>query len=394
MKKTIILEGITVQHAAELLLDIEFTRNERKLCKYTYLRCLEDFAQAIIFSDQIAIGRNLPKVGDRYPGKEILETIFELNSSKIVWLDKPDSDPGDLLKDPTDRIIISSWINHLGSAITLYQEAWKQHVIREAKNYAGTDKKLCMNLDDQSEYEFKDKRFWHDENLENQISNTFIDILLKYMPEKLENNMVFSLSARKEFIKRSTLAHILIWHWYHKSIVNSALTNDEHNNLPHITRASLTYKIEKDKKEKNKEAWEMLMPRFLAGIMKNKNITRENLLIELINFSATNKETKDIKSIFFEAIEEYKNGNDSKILKLTHDLEKYAEKTEHTEIVETTISGKLTGIVPGIASSIKSSKTEIVQDYNYYNDLRILIRHPGKYDLYEHEALRIFPELR
>jgi len=75
MALTFVFEGITVQHAAELLLDTETTRADRKACRYTYLCSLQDFSLDLLAGDAIEVSRNLPSVGTSVPGPlEVLGT--------------------------------------------------------------------------------------------------------------------------------------------------------------------------------------------------------------------------------------------------------------------------------------------------------------------------------
>src|SRR5207302_1352299 len=100
---TVVLDGITFQHAAELVLKWDATLADRSRCCHTYIRSLEDAAFALLFADQVVVPNKMPVVGrDGSPGM-----IFKngLPTTLVVGLDPTSVSFEVTVHDPTLRAL-------------------------------------------------------------------------------------------------------------------------------------------------------------------------------------------------------------------------------------------------------------------------------------------------
>ena len=61
------MDGITLQHAGELLFDTPVTIEERNNCHETYIRSLEDFCFAYMYGEKFSHTKKFPKIQDYEP---------------------------------------------------------------------------------------------------------------------------------------------------------------------------------------------------------------------------------------------------------------------------------------------------------------------------------------
>ena len=73
---SILFDGMTIQQVGEVVLDANCTGPIRARCCASYIRALEEFAFAAVFSNRIVTNPNLPPVGNEYPGIALLKDEY------------------------------------------------------------------------------------------------------------------------------------------------------------------------------------------------------------------------------------------------------------------------------------------------------------------------------
>jgi len=135
-------DGIVSQHAGELLLNLQETRQIRRLCANSYWRSLNDFVFGAIFSERlITPGRDengaiiptlLPSLfeGGPTPGEELLnhfreKRIFKARPKNAVTAEQ-------LIRDPNDAGWIKRALERLEALVRgRHAIYWREQMIRE-----------------------------------------------------------------------------------------------------------------------------------------------------------------------------------------------------------------------------------------------------------------------
>jgi hypothetical protein len=238
----IMLDGINVQQAGELLLDEpKSTRNVRRLCFATYYKSLEDFAFAAIFGGKIITTGALVDVDNGHPGEHLLGKNYfsHIHERRI-----PASSTGgweDLLEHETDRQALASLLSSLDRVGTNDSIYWRLQVIREVFLYFGTDKSLEKGGAG-AEYIFKGRgNFRRDEELQGKVPPSHWRPIVNWVKvnrESLPGVAKAHDDAIREFIGRNALAHLGIYRWYSQT-GEKALNAQVGIRIPHVTRQSL-----------------------------------------------------------------------------------------------------------------------------------------------------------
>ncbi len=145
MSLVVILDGITFQHAAELLLDIGVSAAGRGQAAHTYARCLEDSISALLFADKAGLPAKLPPVGSEYPGETLKGKLRSALPDCVFPISQIGS-PGDLETlvrgDITLADLVLQDIGLLADAYKLGKQYWDECIFREAHGYLLADPSL------------------------------------------------------------------------------------------------------------------------------------------------------------------------------------------------------------------------------------------------------------
>jgi hypothetical protein len=242
---TIVLDGITVQHAGELLFDTQVTSTHRANCKETYIRCLEDFAFATAYGSRFAVSGSLPQVGDESPGliliNEYQNKLTTINTDYRV-------SPEAVLSWKEFQKRLTSDLPALGYAYQRQHMFWDQFIVREAESYLGNHESLYLDADDLEILVFaKRPVYLSDRYLQNLIPQSFISSMVRAISVQLPVAGI-KPSALSEFVSRASFTHIAIFWWYEIAAAAPLLENGIR--LPHITRSLLrSVQKENDQKE-------------------------------------------------------------------------------------------------------------------------------------------------
>lgn len=390
------LEGITVQHAAELLLDFRLTESDRRTCRSTYLRSLADFTFGLLAGDVIAVSQRLPKVGeDRSPGQELLEVIARQLPGHIRWIeDEGTGDPGVIREDVAQRTMTRSWIGKLEDALVLDGPSWQEHLVREFKAYAGDDPQLAEDLPPER-YPFR-RRFWYDKELEDAIPSRTVE---RAFPPRISvltaDGREVHANARAAFVRRNIVAHILIWQWYQEQMIRPKFAVRERNLVTHVTRASLvSAKRRGGGRDGRREGWRIIVPRVLAGLI-NRSETRSDLIKHILDAASDSAQARTFRRTCEDAIEEYVAGNDVALERLQRDLEAWARGSDVHETFEcrSTI-GWQAGSPKAEFSTALSGAVASSGYLEFDRSMRFLTRAASRFADYEVAAERLFKEIR
>jgi hypothetical protein len=242
----IMFDGISVQHAGELLLDQPVSsRRIRNLCLPSYYRCLKDFAFAVIFGGKIITTGTFPAVKEGTPGETLLSRDYfggkherrPPDSPKLSqkWESLLDNEEGD------DYRAVGSLIASLGQVNSESLAYWTHEVARDVFLYLGSDKSL-RNRNAGPDYIYEGRgNFVRFPGLQALVPRPYIEQVVTTIRQKL-NDLPSVHSAHddaiREFVCRNAVAHIGIYRWYSK-MGDSALDRLTGLRIPHATRQAL-----------------------------------------------------------------------------------------------------------------------------------------------------------
>jgi hypothetical protein len=389
------IEGITAQHAGELIFDNPKTTADRKRCKYTYLRCLEDIAQSILFSKRMIVSKKLPKVGDESPGDRLLKEIAK-DEGKIIWIEDSISlKPENMVRDESVRIVLGAYLQNLEESFSNDSQAWEEFLTRECTTYFFPnelpikERKGYFKNKEITDERLFGKNYIFDKVLEKDIPPNFLreslSSLKKLNPDILsvDNDYIY------EFIKRISLTHILIWMYYRKTVELSITTSNEPYFLSHLTRSTLSLA---DKNFEIRNAfWGTLVPRMLAPILKQLHSPNE-IIPALIEISHK-KDFENFKRNIIDAENEFKEEKYQQFDKVKKELESIFSTEYQVEKWGFSITvgvNPFPYVKPGFERTYRIKSDKSVELERLFS----LKRLPQRYDLYEKEAERLFKELR
>ena len=246
------MDGITVQHAGELLFDATATSGHRRSSWETYLRSLEDFAFSLVYGTSVSVSGSLPKVGNESPGQILIDQY------KDWFIDAENfagGSPEEMINIDWFRQNVKNTLSILPRALDRHGIYWKQFIYREAENSLvivvedidDLDKKnlLRTEIEDPGKYEYrKTPPYIIDRELQNRIPVVgFLEPLAIFLKPYFVDKGV-SHAALIEFISRATLTHMVIYWWYECLSRNNTYSSLR---VPHITRTLLHFPYRKRK---------------------------------------------------------------------------------------------------------------------------------------------------
>jgi hypothetical protein len=236
---TLIVDGITLQHAGELLLGTTPTAQLRGRCTRAYIRCVEDVAFAALFAENILYVGSLPPVGGEYPGEELLRRLQRAEPLKRIG--SPDR-PSVYLDRDEFRSGIEKHFAHLPAANGAYPGMWGDFFVRDMHTYLGDDDSLRNPRLDPEGYRFAENvgnlrgaYYFENQPLQELIDENFVRSMVSRLRLVAPGDVVDP--ALSEFVKRAALTHITISDWY--DVVYAAEMGEHRARLPFGTRASL-----------------------------------------------------------------------------------------------------------------------------------------------------------
>ena len=240
----IVLDGITVQHSGELLFNSQVSEHDRHRCRDIYLASLEDFCFAFLFGSGIAVSRNLPKVGEETPGRDLLTMIPESLVLNIDG-DRYPLSAGEMLRCHEDRDLLLTCIERLRFCVMTDWDVWKQFIMREASAYLGDDPSLAKSALPPDDYVFAKKTVdgkqvdYHmkDREAEDQMDASIIASLANTIRDA-DIGTDKATTGLQEFVRRVILTHFQIFLWYSRA-ASASVPEYLRLRLPYPTRSRL-----------------------------------------------------------------------------------------------------------------------------------------------------------
>jgi hypothetical protein len=263
----LLFDGITVQHAGELLLNEPVdTWPVRGACCKSYRRSLEDFAFGTIFCREIVTMDSLPRVLRALPGEHLLTQSFREKHDrrlttfpeKTARISPAERGEGDALKD-----LVRS-LRHVPQDERDY---WKQHMVREVFLYLGQDDSLRLpGLDGHYKYDLQDRQFTRDEELQRLVPNSYVSSVLRTVRGDLwrlhRGVQIACDDALREFVTLDVVEHLRIYDRRGRQR-DRLLDRESSVWLPHCTRQSLVRVQERERDTLFDRIQDLVMPGLL-----------------------------------------------------------------------------------------------------------------------------------
>lgn len=231
MGVTFVFDGITVDHARELLTDDPVIADIGHRCTYPYLASLADVAVGLVSGTKLSTTAMTP-------GQWIKNT-FDNKFDPIEVIGK--LTPEDMLEQGSQyRTEVENHIRLLARLNTHQYRAWKELIVREAREFLGDDQRIFEDLPDPDEYIFG-KKLTYDRQLQNLVPERCITNMHDALyPIEGTPPYLVKVHAKtvRELITRTVTAHILIFCWYRYMTAKSFLASGCLR-WPHCTRATL-----------------------------------------------------------------------------------------------------------------------------------------------------------
>jgi hypothetical protein len=206
----VILDGISLQHAGELLFDSVVSRKYRNVCRRIYLFALEDYAFASLLGDVIMVSGNLPDVKGDKPG----ETLASLNS-RITAIERGQQLPdiSKLILEEEFRGAVREDIIRLNQAYGPSFKSWNQFFLREADVYLGDDECLSAANIDPRRYKYakrvqgvsREEYYLREDDLQEIIPGDFQNSIFTFLRPQIDRRTV--CDALSKVVHVSPLSH-------------------------------------------------------------------------------------------------------------------------------------------------------------------------------------------
>lgn len=380
---TIVLDGITFQHAAELLLQWPDTLTERKRCCHTYIRCLEDVAFAILLSDRLVVPVNMPNVGPAGSPGELLKR--SLPESLLQTIAVPHTPIEQTVQDSVIRDAIIADLSDLLPALQSKPQVWTDFLVRETQSYLGSDETLRMSGVPPERFRFAATHYvprhagLH-EHVPGAVAGHLAKIVRPYVGVQVATD-----EAILEFVTSVSVTHIANFWTYDKSC--APLTKSNGVRLPHVTRAVI--------RELN-GAWEgrlsrQIVPHALSDALRQVS-SPDNVIDRMLILRETNLYSK-LRAYLLEALVALDAWKDStEVGKIISEIETLTRG--QGSVAEPLMVKDIKVGIPAIKSLPSLSVTvpfeHVFMKRRYY--LRSLVA-AGDYKQYREHLGRVFPEL-
>ncbi len=377
------MDGITVQHAGELLFDTAATVTKRAACAGTYLRSLEDVAFALIFGSGLTVTKNLPKVGNETPGTDLCQHFASYVSALEVAGVAP---PDELVEKPAGRRRVRVWLSGLNRLRRKDYPFWRELILREAEAHLwpsnDADKALLLrSIPDRSKLAFG-KNYWMVSELQDALPQGFIMEMAKSILA------CYSLPQQSalEFVERVVVTHAVIFEWYLRRLRHGAGPEIPLTYLPHVTRTMFFVEDDIDT-----ELWHLqrlVMPRILSEILKGCDRRSEVLrriedLVEAGRLEPLRRRLQDALVSL----------DRDELKKIRRDIECQIDSGAEKCSVDFAIKAGIVGVVPKAEIEIRRRVTK--DESSYDAAIRLVLRRSTdiRTELWG-QACRVFHELR
>jgi hypothetical protein len=232
MSRPLLVDGITLQLAGELLFEIGSDFEDRHRCWPLYKEALENVAYAVVFGSTLGRVGSLSERGGAWPGQTLIEHDNETLFKKENVLPLSAGPAEGVLEDEDDRRIIAAELSLLEKTFLPHGGAWVPFIQQEASNRLPDEPTADPEPGHGSRFLFKKKEiYFRNASLQGGISTRLVDTLVaslqKQFPKRPDDDL-------REFIERVLLTHYGISCWYEKSVKAA-----DFQRLPFITRSKV-----------------------------------------------------------------------------------------------------------------------------------------------------------
>jgi hypothetical protein len=284
------MDGITLQHAGELLTAANSTRSIHPTCFATYKRCLEDFAFAVAFGDTVTVPKSFPRVQDDEPAsllvhdpriKQFIEPLGPANSHTTA----------DAFSDRKFKSQLSSRLREIRSGIKdRYYEDW---ITREVIISFGGDESLAKTIDPDLYRFSREPDYLCDRSLQDNIPPSFIEKLKTFLRRAAPSSVQDILqpatdAAVTEFISRNILTHVTNGLRYEWTLTKRH--GEPRIYLPHITRG-LAPRASSDIRD-------VVVVPVLADVLRSESVADPSTFIDRLLFLRDTADYRELREYF------------------------------------------------------------------------------------------------
>ncbi len=236
------IDGFIFSQTSELVRPV----NERLLhsCAYSYRRCLEDLAFALVYSDKVLKYGSLrpPLDSNKYSVPDLLNAINEADACILGDFPVDKDIHGDQLiaeRSHSEGIIRDLRLLEESVRSESDQARFKEWLARESDMYFGWDESVFEEKRDPAEYLYGTTVPYHmNRKIQDSIAEDVIKILdsaLQNAPKNLPDR--YSDGARREFVTRNMLTLVTIMRAYELSAFRNGFWR-----MPHVTRVIIGFR--------------------------------------------------------------------------------------------------------------------------------------------------------
>lgn len=377
----VVLEGITIQCAAELIYDTADTRASRIHSPNTYLRSLDDFFLNVLTVGRIAVSGSLPSVGSERPGAALLAEFPDLVTD--VDLVVP-FEPSQILTLPAERRRLQRYLSCFSTLWKTQRDRrfWTEHIAREIHVYFGDDPTTTVRQSDPTAYQFAWRPTYKgDTELEAHLPKAMLEDLgesARILKPRAHRDAINS------FVVRNLVVHIMVMVWYESARAPYLTVRS-----PHATRATLLNATRNQ--EFRSALHRVLLPHVLTSIMRASRDRHE--LVDRLKDRFHEPAFETLRQRLATAYIELENGNTTGAEKLLKDVAAVAA-TLSDALTSVKLAAKVfaradgsLGIEPSVEVAQRSPASS--------SPLGLLFHQGGQlsWNDYNREASRLFPEL-
>lgn len=376
----IALDGITVQHAGELLFDEAVDSSVRSACMDGYLQSLGDVAFALLCGRKLATSARIPRGTKRIPpAADIVKNTFSDRLIELQGLPVAES----ILENPDRRQAVEKDIQYLVRAYYSRRATWENFFRRETALYLGYDDTLKHELP-REQYVFGAQHYSSKPELQNMVPVEFVDAVLPVVCVAAADRVVCDAAAR-EFITRVAVTHLLFY-WDNEQGAESVVSIGG-TRLPHETRALL--RMVQARSEMPEAALrDAITPHALKYVLLRSE-RREDVVKRLQDFY-NDRLFRSVRSILLDTLVENASNDPASVRTLRDDMERFVRESTQTPD-KLALKGKIDIKIGGIGIGIES-EWELTMNRRRYV-MRELVDASAGRELRE-LAAKVFPEFR
>jgi DNA-binding winged helix-turn-helix (wHTH) protein len=280
----LIVDGMIINSAGEVLHEDSDTTNIRNLCGGSYERCLEDLAFAAVYASRLVTAKDFrPSITKpNQPGLEVAARLGEICEQRSYPNDISD---GRLLHMEETRNNIRADIQRLAKCVAdkNHVHFFRDYMVREATKSLGMHLSLFQEDFDPAKYEYDVKRpYYQHRELQDALGKEATETLASFLPKRPPNSEdLYATNALREFVTRNVLSLITIM-WESDTFAKRTGAW----RMPHILRTLVAQQREHDPSRIQHQQLVrdlVVQHALMTALGQLRNKTRENMMAALLN---------------------------------------------------------------------------------------------------------------